>query len=177
MHEELIIAGFGGQGVLSMGQILAYAGLKEGKNVTWMPAYGPETRGGFANCTVIISDEEIGSPVLEHPQSLIVMSLPSFDKFEPYLKPNGLLITNKSMVDRKSNRKDIEFIEINATEDAQNLGTVKMANMIILGAYLAKKKILKIETIKDLLPEIFKGKENLIPLNKSALEKGASYIN
>lgn len=175
MQEDLIIAGFGGQGIMLIGQLLAYAGLKENKKVLWMPAYGPETRGGFANCTVIFSDEEIGSPVVAHPRSLIVLNLPSLDRFEDALVPGGLLIVNTSLTARDVKRSDIETIKIPATEIATNLGNAKATNMVTLGTYIEKTKIVKMETIKDVLKEKFSGKEKLIELNFKALEKGTEY--
>lgn len=173
MHEDLIIAGFGGQGVMMMGQMLAYAGLEEGKNVLWMPAYGPETRGGFANCTVIISDEEIGSPIISKPQSLIIMNLPSLDKFEDALKKGGLMVVNQSLVNRDVQRNDVDVLMIPATEVATELGNVMAANMVALGAYIQKRKVLSFESVESILSKMFKGKEKVIPLNQSALKKGA----
>ncbi len=176
MHEELIIAGFGGQGVMLIGQLLTYTGLEEGKNVLWMPAYGPETRGGFANCTVMISDTEIYSPITSAPTSLIVMNLPSLDKFEKTLKPEGLIVVNKSLVNRDVFRGDIDKLVIPATEIATELGNVKAANMVALGAYIEKKKTVKFDTIINILPKVFKGKEKIIPLNEKALSRGAQFV-
>jgi 2-oxoglutarate ferredoxin oxidoreductase subunit gamma len=173
MHEDIIIAGFGGQGIMMIGQLLAYSGLNEGRNVLWLPAYGPETRGGFANCTVIISDEEIGSPLIGNPNSLIVMNLPSLDKFEKSLKSGGLLIVNKSLVNRPAERTDVEVLMIPATEVATDLGNMMAANMVVLGAYLEKRKIVHFDSVLGALPKMFPGKDSIIPLNKSALEKGA----
>ena len=173
MTEDLIIAGFGGQGVMSMGQMLAYAGLEEGKNVLWMPAYGPETRGGFANCTVIVSEDEIGSPVVSHPRSIIVMNLPSLDKFEDAVRPGGTLIVNTSLVNRKVKRKDIDVILVPATEKATELGTARAANMVALGAFLEKNPIISIDGIKKTLQKVFAKKKHVIPINEKALEAGA----
>ena len=136
MQTEIIIAGFGGQGVLFCGQLLAYAGMDEGKEITWIPSYGPEMRGGTANCTVVISDEEIGSPFVHNPQAVIAMNRPSLDKYEDLVKPGGFLVINTSMTDRKANRKDITVIEIAANEKAEELGDQRMANMVLLGALL-----------------------------------------
>lgn len=173
MYEDVIIAGFGGQGVMLMGQLLCYAGLLEEKNVLWMPAYGPETRGGFANCTVIFSDEEIGSPMVDSPHSLIIMNLPSLDKFEDRLKKNGLLIVNSSLVDREVKRKDCSVVLIPATEMAANLGSVWAANMVALGAYVSATGVVEFESLFASLPKIFPGKEYLLPLNRQAIEAGA----
>ena len=176
MHEELIIAGFGGQGVMLIGQMLAYAGLEENKNVLWLPAYGPETRGGFANCTVMLSDDEIYSPITSTPSSLIVMNLPSLDKFEKTLKEGGLIVVNKSLVNRDVHRGDVDKLIIPATEIATELGNVRAANIVIFGAYIEKKKLVSFDTLIGLLPKVFKGKEKLIPLNEKALLKGAEFV-
>ena len=173
MHEDLIIAGFGGQGVMSMGQTLAYAGLTEGKNVLWMPAYGPETRGGFANCTVVVSDMEIGSPIVSHPRSIIVMNLPSLNRFEDSVKPGGTLVVNTSMVNRDVKRKDIDVIFVPASEVATELGNLKAANMVALGAFLERKPIISFEAVKKTLQKVFANKQHVIPLNEKALKKGA----
>lgn len=177
MLQDLIIAGFGGQGIMLMGQILVYAGLEEGKNVLWMPAYGPETRGGFANCTVILSDEEIASPVVSHPKSLIIMNMPSLDKFEKTLIKDGLMILNSSLVTKEPSRHDIEVVKIPATDIAHELGTIKVANMVALGAYIEKTKIVKPETVINWLSYKLKDKPDLIEINKKAMEKGAQAAN
>jgi len=173
MHEDLIIAGFGGQGVMSMGQMLAYAGLTEGKNVLWMPAYGPETRGGFANCTVVVSDIEIGSPIVSHPRSIIVMNLPSLNRFEDSVKSGGTLVVNTSMVNRDVKRKDIDVILVPATKIATELGNVKAANMVALGAFLERKPIISFDAVRETLQKVFANKRHVIPLNEKALKKGA----
>ncbi|MFH0801138.1 MAG: 2-oxoacid:acceptor oxidoreductase family protein [bacterium] len=173
MHEDVFIAGFGGQGILLIGQLLAYAGMEEGKHVLWIPVYGPETRGGFAYCTVVLSDEEIGSPVVVHPNSMIIMNLPSMDKFEPNLLPGGLIVVNSSMVNRTVKRRDVTAIMVPATEIATELGNQKMANMVVLGAYLAQRKPVSFDSLFLALGKVFKGKEKLIPLNRKALERGA----
>ncbi len=174
MLQELIIAGFGGQGVMSMGQLLAYAAMLEGKGVSWLPSYGPEQRGGTANVTVIISDQMVGSPVVTYPTSAIVLNRPSFEKFEPMVQPNGLLIVNSSLIDLKSNRTDITILEIPASELANELNEPKVANTIILGAFIEKTKVIDpkfiIESLKKVLPE---RRHNLIPVNELALKKGA----
>ncbi|MFH1454554.1 MAG: 2-oxoacid:acceptor oxidoreductase family protein [Armatimonadota bacterium] len=176
MLYDLIVAGFGGQGVMTLGQMLAYAGLEEGKNVLWMPAYGPETRGGFANCTVIFSDEEIASPVVSNPDSMIIMNRPSLEKFENTIKPKGLMILNTSMVNREVERKDIEVIKVPATDIASELGNTKVANMVALGAYAEKTKIVKIETIVSFISKKLKDKTDLIEINKKALARGAETV-
>lgn len=177
MLEELIIAGFGGQGVMSMGQLLTYAGMIEGKHVAWIPSYGPEMRGGTANCSVSISDREISSPIFTEPSSVIIMNQPSLDKFEPTLQPNGLLIINSSLVSKKASRSDLRVLEIAANEEAEKIGSNKIANIVILGAYIAVTKVVTIdsvvESLKKVLPE---RRHNLIPLNREALELGAEIV-
>lgn len=177
MLHEIIIAGFGGQGVMSMGQLLTYSGMYEDKHVSWLPSYGPEQRGGTANCSVIVSDEPIGSPLISYPTIAIVLNKPSFDKFEPLVAPNGLLIINSSLVDKKSKRKDITVIEIPASQLAIDIGEPKVGNSIILGAFLELSKAVSvdsvIEALKKVLPE---RRHNLIPINKIALEKGAKFV-
>jgi 2-oxoglutarate ferredoxin oxidoreductase subunit gamma len=175
MHEDLIIAGFGGQGVMLIGQLLAYSGLGEGKQVLWMPAYGPETRGGFANCTVIISDSEIYSPMISAPRSLIIMNLPSLDKFEERVQGGGLMIVNKSLINRDAKRSDVDVLMIPATEMATELGNIRAANMVALGAYLEKSKVLNIDSVLHALPKMFAGKESIIPMNTEALKKGVEF--
>src|SRR5512137_2567732 len=138
MHNELILAGFGGQGVLLIGKMLAYAGMKAGLEVTWMPSYGPEMRGGTCNCTVVIADEEIGSPTIDHPRAAVVMNLPSLDKFEPRVSPGGVLIVNSSLVNRDPVRKDITWLMIPAQEIAEMIGPKRLLNMVMLGALLDK---------------------------------------
>ncbi len=178
MLEELIIAGFGGQGVMSMGQLLTYAGMIEDKHVAWIPSYGPEMRGGTANCAVTISDREISSPVVTEPTSVIIMNQPSLEKFERVLKPGGLLIINSSLVSKKAIRNDIKVVEIAADELAnERLGNTRVANIIILGAYIKLTKVVTIdsviESLKKVLPE---RRHNLIPLNRQALELGAEIV-
>lgn len=173
---EIIIAGFGGQGVMSMGQWLAYAGMAEGKEISWLPSYGPEQRGGTANVSVVISDEAVGSPVITKPSIAVVLNNPSFDKFEPKVKKGGLLIVNASLVNRHSTREDIHIIEIPATEMANELGESKVANAIIVGALIQQTKLLSLESIEQALTKVLsKTKEHLIDLNYVALQKGVSF--
>ena len=173
MTEEIIIAGFGGQGVLTMGQILCYAGVIEDKEVSWMPSYGPEMRGGTANCMVIISDEKISSPILTKFDTVIALNQPSMDKFEKAVKPGGLLIYEASTILNPPTRTDIEVVPIEAANEAAKLKNTRVMNMIILGSFLKKKPIIAFENIihglEKVLPERY---HNLIPLNKAAMEKG-----
>lgn len=174
---DMILAGFGGQGVMSMGQLIAYSGMIEGKEVSWMPSYGPEMRGGTANCTVVVSEEAIGSPVVVEPQVVVAMNLPSLDKFESMVKPGGVLIINSSLINRTCERDDITVIEVPANEIANELGNGKVANMVILGTLIAQTKVVTqqsvIESLKKVLPE---HRHNLIPMNESALNKGAGFV-
>jgi 2-oxoglutarate ferredoxin oxidoreductase subunit gamma len=177
MQNETVIAGFGGQGVLFIGKVMAYAALFEGLKVTWFPSYGPEMRGGTANCTVVISDEEIGSPTVKHPRAIVVMNQPSLDKYEHLVAPGGYLIINTSMVNRKATRTDIHVIEIPGIELAEELGDKKLANTIILGALNAQAKFLKPESVvKGLEESLSHGKQDFIGINKKALERGAAYV-
>ncbi|HOI29830.1 MAG TPA: 2-oxoacid:acceptor oxidoreductase family protein [Melioribacteraceae bacterium] len=173
MTEEIIIAGFGGQGVLSMGQILCYGGVIEGKEVSWMPSYGPEMRGGTANCIAIISDTRISSPILTKFDTVIALNQPSLDKFEQAVKSGGLLIYEASTILNPPTRTDIEIVPIEAANEATKLNNSKVMNMIILGALLKKKPVITFESalegLKKVLPERY---HKLIPLNKSAMEKG-----
>jgi 2-oxoglutarate ferredoxin oxidoreductase subunit gamma len=176
MQQEMIIAGFGGQGVLFTGQLLAYAGMDAGKDVTWIPSYGPEMRGGTANCTVVISDEEIGSPFVMNPSAVLAMNLPSLDKYEHLVKKGGVLVVNASMVNREVAREDITVVNIPANDIAETLGTKRAVNMVMLGALLGNSDILSLEeletALEDHLPERHK---KFLPANKAALREGAAY--
>ncbi|MGJ7910175.1 2-oxoacid:acceptor oxidoreductase family protein [Neobacillus sp. LXY-1] len=177
MLEEIIIAGFGGQGVMSMGQLIAYAGMLEGKGVSWLPSYGPEQRGGTANCAVVISDEPVSSPLVTNPTTAIVLNNPSFDKFEPRVHAGGLLIINSSLVMRVTERTDINVIEIPATDLANDLGNSRVANMILLGGFLEQTKIVTTDSIIESLKKVLsEDKHHLIDVNKQALHKGSSFI-
>lgn len=176
MQTEIIFSGFGGQGALFAGQVLAFAAMDTGHDVTWMPSYGPEMRGGTANCTVVIADEEIGSPTVKHPRAAVVMNLPSLDKFEPLVAPGGVLIVNSSLVDRDPVRKDITWVMIPAQEIAETIGPRRLLNVVMLGALLEKLPILSMDELKAALnahlPERHK---KLLPSNLQALEKGAAF--
>ncbi|MGI6150630.1 MAG: 2-oxoacid:acceptor oxidoreductase family protein [Christensenellales bacterium] len=177
MLEQIIVAGFGGQGVLSLGKILAEAGMEEGKNVTWLPSYGPEMRGGTSNCNVIISDEWIGAPNITQADAVIAMNLPSLDKFESYVAPGAHLFVNSSIIERKANREDIHVHYVPANDIAENLGTVKAANMVMLGAYLAVRSVVDVETVIEKLKLAFgENKAHLVPLNRKAIEAGAQAV-
>jgi 2-oxoglutarate ferredoxin oxidoreductase subunit gamma len=173
METSIIIAGFGGQGVLFAGQLLAYAGMEYGRYVTWIPSYGPEMRGGTANCTVIVSDEPIGAPIVARPDIAIVLNQPSFDKYEPIIKADGLLVVNDSIVTSQSQRTDIETLYIPANAIAEEYGTVKMLNMAVLGAMLAKRPFLPLEALEQaLVNHLPAGKSHLIESNLLVLRQG-----
>lgn len=177
MLEELIVAGFGGQGVLSLGMTLAYAGMIEGKEISWMPSYGPEMRGGTANCITIISDNKISSPIISLFDSAIVLNQPSMDKFAPRVKPGGILLYESSNIFKPSTRTDIHIIGIPATSEAIKMKNAKIMNMIILGAYLKLKPVVKndsiLKALKKVLPEKY---HNLLDINKQAVEKGEAMV-
>ncbi|HBU11566.1 MAG TPA: 2-oxoacid:ferredoxin oxidoreductase subunit gamma [Clostridiales bacterium] len=173
MTEQIICAGFGGQGVLLAGQILAYAGLAEGKNVSWLPAYGPEMRGGTANCNVVVSDEEVASPVVVEADCAIVMNRPSMEMFERAVRPNGLLIMNSDLIEVQPARGDIKVLRIPANSLAEQAGSVKAANMVMLGAYNACVCIVENKTIIQCLEKVMgEKKKHLIPLNEKAIDMG-----
>lgn len=176
MQTEIIFAGFGGQGALFAGQVMAFAAMDAGYEVTWMPSYGPEMRGGTANCTVVISDEEIGSPTVKNPTAAVVMNLPSLDKFEPRVVPGGVLVVNSSLVNRDPVRSDITWLMIPAQEIAETIGPRRLLNMVMLGALLDKLPILKLHDLNAALeahmPERHK---KFLKSNIEALKLGASF--
>jgi len=176
MQKEVIISGFGGQGVLFIGKLLAYTGLDEKKEVTWIPSYGPEMRGGTANCTVVISDEEIGSPFVKNPTAVIAMNLPSLDKYENLVKPGGVLVVNASMINREVKRDDILVVSIPANEIAEELGSMRSANMVMLGALLGNLDLLSLEAIeKAVEAHMPERQQKFLESNKQALRKGAAF--
>ncbi len=175
---QLIIAGFGGQGILFIGRLLAQSAMLEGKQVTWFPSYGAEIRGGTANCTVILSDKMIGSPVILNPDTLLIMNEASMKRFEPQLKPRGLLIMNTSLIKNPPQRTDIEIIRIKATDIAKGLGNSQTANMVMLGAFIGKTEIISPNMItnhalKEIIPE---HRKNIIPINVNAFNRGVEEI-
>ena len=171
--QEIIIAGFGGQGVLSMGQIIAYSAMKEGKEVSWMPAYGPEMRGGTANCIVIVSPVKVSSPIVTMFDSGIVLNQPSLDKFADNIKAGGLLVCEESAIINPCVRTDIDVLMIPASETANNMGKKQIANMIILGAFLERRPIVSVVNVLQALREVLPARHHhLIPLNEEALHAG-----
>ncbi len=176
MQTEIVIAGFGGQGVLFAGQVLTYAAMDAGKEVTWIPSYGPEMRGGTANCTVIISDEEIGSPLVRNPRAAVVLNLPSLDKYEPMVISGGVLIGNASLINRGALRTDIESVFLPANEIAEKLGDKRMTNMVTLGALLAKLPVLTLEAVEKSLEKHLPARhKRLLSVNYQALQQGAEF--
>lgn len=177
MLEEIIIAGFGGQGIMSMGQLLTYAGMYEEKHVSWLPSYGPEQRGGTANCAVVLSNEPVGSPLVSKPSTLIALNNPSFEKFEPMVRSGGLIIIDTSLVSKDSSREDLQIIKMNATELAIELGNPRVANMILVGAFLEKTQILGLDSIMEALKKVLSPeKHHLLPINNQALVRGMAIV-
>jgi 2-oxoglutarate ferredoxin oxidoreductase subunit gamma len=177
METNLIVSGFGGQGVLLTGVTLAYSAIIENKNSTWIPAYGGEMRGGTANCSVIISKEEIASPYIEKPLNVIALNTPSMLKFENKIEPNGNLIVNSSIVEAKPSRADINYIFIPVTDIAKELGEPRCANMVALGAFIEKTDTVKFESVLEALKKVLPpAKADLIAVNRKALESGMDFI-
>ena len=172
MQNDVIFAGFGGQGVLLVGKMLAYAGMREGREVSWLPSYGPEMRGGTANCTVVISDRPVGSPVVQHPGAAVVMNLPSLDKFEPGVKPGGVILINSSLINRTSERKDVAVVLVPANEIANELGNPRGANMVVLGAYLGATQAVGAEVVEEVIRETFASKPKTVDPNLEAFRRG-----
>ncbi len=177
MTEEIIIAGFGGQGVLSMGKILAYSGIMQDKEVSWMPSYGPEMRGGTANVTVILSDDRISSPYLKVFDTAIILNQQSMDKFEESVKPGGILVYDPNGITHHPTRTDIKIFQINGSKLAAEMGNKKIFNMVVMGAFLKIKPIVKLENVlaglKKSLPERY---HHLIPLNEKAMKIGMNNV-
>ena len=174
MHHEIIIAGFGGQGILSAGRLLAYAGMLEGKNVSWLPSYGPEMRGGTANCGIVISDDTIGNPILNSANALIVMNDPSLLKFEQIVTPGGLIISDSSLVEKMPTRKDIDFYGIDATKIAIEKGEPTLAAIVLLGRLVTKLELSSRENFEEALRKVLPPKKHhLIPLEMEAFDIGA----
>ena len=177
MTYETIMAGFGGQGLLFSGKVLAHAALIENKELSWLPSYGPEMRGGTCNCSVIVSDEPVGSPIIAHPNVLMVMNEPSLDKFEETVAPGGTVFVDSSLIARKVRRADVEVVYIPATQMAKEMDALSLANMIILGAIVEKLKCVKWETMAEALRHTISArKASLLDLNLKAIEKGRAFI-
>ena len=177
MEKTFIFAGFGGQGMLLIGKFMAMSCMLDGKHVSWLPSYGPEMRGGTANCCVVLSDEPIVSPIVLEPTELIAMNLPSLLKFEPSVVENGTVFVNSSIISDKVQRSDLRAIYVPCLEIAQELGNLKVANMVMLGAYMEAMKNVGTDTIKEMLVHMFTGpKAKLVDLNIEALKRGATCV-
>ena len=173
METSIVIAGFGGQGVLFAGQLLAYAGMDTGRHVTWIPSYGPEMRGGTANCTVIISDDPIGAPLVANPDVAIVLNQPSFDKYKELIKADGLLVVNSSIITEEADRDDLETVYVAANAIAEELGSGKMLNMAAIGAMLQRRPVLEMATIEQALADhLPPRKSHLLEANLQVLKRG-----
>ena len=177
-YDDLVISGFGGQGVLIIGNLLADAAMREGRYVTFLPIYGVEMRGGTANCTVVVSSEEIGSPVIEKPHAGIIMNLPSLVKYQPRLLSGGLLLLNSSLIDaREANRPDIEILPVPVNEIAIENGNPKLANMVALGAFIERTKLVQMTSLFESLEKVIDQRyHSLIPSNIKAIERGAQFV-
>jgi 2-oxoglutarate ferredoxin oxidoreductase subunit gamma len=172
MQSEVMFAGFGGQGILLSGKILAHAAMEEGKEVVWIPSYGPEMRGGTAYCTVVISDRPIGSPIIKNPMHLVAMNRPSLEKFAPTVRPGGVIMLNSSLIPVRSERSDIDELVVPATDIAKKIGSVKAANIVALSSFVVRSNIVPFELLRACVKEEFAHKEKFIPLNMEALELG-----
>lgn len=172
MYNEIIMAGFGGQGVLLIGKLLAYAGMKAGLEVTWMPAYGPEMRGGTCNCTVVLSDRQVGSPISRNPHGAVVLNLQSIDKFEPTVRPGGVLVVNTSLINRAVTRQDLIVVPVAANQIALDAGGAKATNMVALGAFLGATGLVDLALVKGIVAEQFGKRPNIVQLNHACLAKG-----
>jgi 2-oxoglutarate ferredoxin oxidoreductase subunit gamma len=172
MQTEVIMSGFGGQGLMMIGKLLAYAGLEEGNDVTWLPSYGPEMRGGTANCTVVIADRPIGSPLISSPKAAVVMNQPSLEKFAPMLRKDGILVVNSSMIPVNSDRTDIRSFRIRANDVAEELGNRRSANLVMLGAYIGLEEVVSYKTLIKAIEKTFAAKKRFIDVNRKTFMKG-----
>lgn len=177
IDERIIVAGFGGQGVMMIGKLLAYSGMREDRHVSWLPSYGPEMRGGTANCNVIVSDHLIGAPVVTEATCVIAMNLPSLDKFESTVKTGGRLLLNSSLISRKAARDDVQTLEIPVNDIANQQGSLKVANIVMLGAYITLSQIVKKDTIVHAIEEVLGSKRHLLDINLNALHEGIAYVS
>jgi 2-oxoglutarate ferredoxin oxidoreductase subunit gamma len=178
MQEEIIISGFGGQGTLFAGQLLTYAAMDSGYHVTWIPSYGPEMRGGKARCTVVVSDSEIGSPLVRRPSAAIVLNIPSMEAFEPAIKPSGVLVVNSSLIPQRSERTDIDAFHIPASAIATELGNVRLANVICLGALVQARGMVPLDAVEQALKDHLPARHHrLLEPNKLALRRGAEFVS
>ena len=176
MQSEVMFAGFGGQGILLSANILAHCAMEEGLEVAWVPSYGPEMRGGTAYCTVVISDRLIGSPIIRNPMHLVAMNRPSLEKFAPMVKPDGVILVNSSLISIGSDRDDVDEVRVPVNDIAVKLGSVRSANIVALSAFVARSKIVKINTLRSCVGEEFQNKQKLIPLNMAAIDEGVKAV-
>ncbi len=172
MEEKIIVAGFGGQGVLSLGMFIAYAAIHDGKEVTWLPSYGPEMRGGTSNCSVVVSDTQVASPIIAAPDCLIAMNKPSLYKFQDKVKAGGTIIVNSSLIEDKVERTDVNVLYIDSAKLALEAGNAKTANIVILGAYTKMRDMFAPETVKAVIEKKFAAKPKVVPANIKAFELG-----
>ncbi len=172
MQREVMFAGFGGQGILSIGKILAHAAMEAGLEVAWIPSYGPEMRGGTAYCLVVVSDRPIGSPIIKNPLHLIAMNRPSLEKFAPLVKPNGVILINSSLSPVRSERTDVDELAVPVTDIANEVGSVRAANIVALGAFTERSGIVDFDLVIEAVKEEFAHKEKLIPMELEALDRG-----
>ncbi|MGD9241398.1 MAG: 2-oxoacid:acceptor oxidoreductase family protein [Desulfobacterales bacterium] len=172
MQSEVQFAGFGGQGIMLMGQIMAQAAMHQGYEVVWIPSYGPEMRGGTAYCTVVISDRPIGSPIIRNPKHLVAMNRPSLEKFAPTVKSGGTIFINSSIISIDAGRDDVDVIKVPIIEIAKELGNVKTANIVALAAFVSRSQVVDFELLRKSVKDKFASREKLIPLNMKALEEG-----
>jgi 2-oxoglutarate ferredoxin oxidoreductase subunit gamma len=172
MQNEVQFAGFGGQGIMLMGQIMAEAAMQQGHEVVWIPSYGPEMRGGTAYCTVVISDRPIGSPIIRNPKHLVAMNRPSLEKFAPTVKSGGTIFINSSIIPIDAGRDDVDVVKVPIIEIARELGNVRTANIIALAAFVSRSQVVDFELLRESVKAKFANKEKLIPINMKALEEG-----
>ena len=177
MQQEVMFAGFGGQGILLSGKILAQTAMEQGFEVAWVPSYGPEMRGGTAYCTVVVSDGPIGSPIIKNPGHLVAMNRPSLEKFAPVIKKGGIILINKSLIPIDSKRDDIDELSVEATGIANDIGSVKAANIVALSAFVARSNIVDFDLFVECVKKEFSKKPKLIPLNMEAVKKGREAAN
>ncbi len=176
MTTQLLLAGFGGQGILFAGKFLAYKGLLEGRNLSWLPSYGPEMRGGTANCSVILSDEPVGSPIVSNPDILVAMNLPSLDKYEDAVVPGGMIFVDSTLIERKVKRTDVKVFYIPSTQLAQQMSAPTLANMIMTGKLIRESGMVEKENIEDALKKVVSAKRaNLLEINLKAINCGMEY--
>lgn len=172
MQSEVMFAGFGGQGILLIGKILAHTAMEEGYEVAWVPSYGPEMRGGTAYCTVVISDRPIGSPIIKNPMHLVAMNRPSLEKFASIVKPGGVILINSSLIPIKSGRSDVDELLVPVNDIATDIGNIRAANIVALAAFVARSKVVDFELMRESVKKEFAKKAKFIPLNMEAIDRG-----